>query len=467
MKIFKLTFLLIMIVLTLGIHHAQAIDLDTSSAFLYPEYSKKISMDFQNARLVDVLKIFSEQSNMNLITAEGITDRAVTVYLDNVPIEQALEQILRANNLTYELQAGSDIYIVKPISRPAVELTTRVYHLKHASVSSAQINSLLNIEGASAPEENIVTAIESVLTSQGKIKENSRTNSLIVTDIATNFPVIEQTITGLDVPIPQILIEVEMLDVTAGLIDKAGIEWSGTFLAMQGAIKNTIFPFEGSVPGLDKQQNGSDVEEGVSTVGTISAAGLTATLAFLKTDSKTKSLARPTILTLNNQPAEIEIVTDETTSIDTVVDGDANTSQTSATRTETGVSLIVTPQANVDTGIITMVIKPSVSVAKTSTISDDIKDPETRSAQAMMKIKNGDTIIMGGLIREEVNETYKKVPLLGDIPIIKKAFSYHYKTKDDRELLIFITPHILEDSDTALPQKTISRNLMREQEAPK
>jgi type II secretory pathway component HofQ len=108
-------------------------------------------MDFQDASLVDVLKIFSQQTNLNLITAQSVADRKVTVYLDQVPIEQALEQILKANELTYEIQPGSNIYIVKPLQRPNSEMATRVYPLKHASVSSSKIRTLLNIEGGGGP----------------------------------------------------------------------------------------------------------------------------------------------------------------------------------------------------------------------------------------------------------------------------------------------------------------------------
>lgn len=444
-----------------------SIEIDTSSSFLNADYSKRISMDFESASLVDVLKIFSQQTKLNLITAEGVSGMKVTVYFDNVPVEQALEQILRANNLTYEIQPGSDIYIVKPIQRPEVELVTRVYPLKYASVPSAQINNLLDVGESSA--DGLINALESVITGDGKIKEDARTNSLIVTDIATNFPMLEQTIARLDVSIPQILIEVEMLEVAKSLTDKAGIEWSGAFFTVNGAIKDSSFPFDGSVPFWDKQQEPGSAK-GISTIGTMDASSLTATLSYLRSDTETKNLARPSILTLNNQSAEIKITTDEAIGVieSSQTEGIATVAY-NAERTETGVSLIVTPQANVENGMIKMAVKPVVSLAKTGTDFGvaTFRDPEERSAQTMLKIKSGDTIIIGGLLREETTTKVSKIPILGDIPFFGRPFRYNGTTTSERELLIFITPHILPDSETLPANKTIRKRLIREQEAPK
>src|SRR3989338_1859240 len=116
------------------------------SRLIYPAYSKKISMDFKSANLNDVLKIFSQQSGLNFIVAQEIADKNISLYLDKVPVEQALDRILQANNLTYEIQAGSDIFIVKPLSTPEKTLQTRVYWLKFATVESSKLNTTINIK---------------------------------------------------------------------------------------------------------------------------------------------------------------------------------------------------------------------------------------------------------------------------------------------------------------------------------
>src|SRR3989338_3563717 len=114
--------------------------------FLNPEYSKTISMDFKDASLNDVLKVFSQQSELNFIADQSVIDRKITLFLDQVPVEEALERILQANNLTYEIQSGSNVFIVKPLLTPAKELITRVYHLKYATVASSKLNNTITID---------------------------------------------------------------------------------------------------------------------------------------------------------------------------------------------------------------------------------------------------------------------------------------------------------------------------------
>jgi len=456
------------------------LDIDTSSYFVLPEYSKKISMDFQNAALMDVLKIFSQQTNLNLIASDEIANRTITVYLDNVPVEQALEQILRANNLTYEIQPGSDIYIVRQMQRPNIELATRVYPLKHASVKNAKINTLIRVtaddesggggETAGSADKGLIGVIESILTGQGKITEDTRTNSFIITDVATNFPNIDQAIARLDVAVPQILIEVEMLEVAKSHADNMGIKWGESPLSFTGGQKLGAFPFDGSVPFFSKP-GGLVYEDPRYTASVMDASGLTATLQFLKSQTDTKNLARPRILTLNNQAAEIRISTDEVIGVKTSTESSEGlaTRTEEAERAETGVSLIVTPQANLETGVITMAIQPKVIIAKESAnmlAENTYKDPEERSAKTLLKVSSGDTIIIGGLVREEETKRLTKVPFLGDLPVIGKAFRHTEVSKNDRELIIFITPHILPEKEHPAVTAARAQRLLREQEAP-
>ena len=455
----------------------QAASMDSGSTFLYPRYSKKISMDFQEAPLVDVLKIFSQQTGYNLISSENLASRKITVYLDDVPVDQALEQILKSNNLTYELQSDSDIYIVKPLSRPDVEMITRVYPLKHATVTTSKILKTLIINTGDdedaeievEADENtygIFAAVKAILTEKGNLIEDPRTNSLIISDIATNFTRIENTIARLDVPVPQILIEVEMLEVTKEIVDKIGIKHGQTPLTFSGAQRDHVYPWNQN----DLLRKGYFFEEAEYRVGTIDASGLTMALDLLRTDKDTKSLARPRILTLNNQPAQIKISTDEaigsktqTTSAEGV-----GASSVEAERVETGVFLTVTPQANILTGEIMMAVFPKVVIARTGGTFNSItfKDPEERGTQSLLKVQSGDTIVIGGLIRTESDNIQTKIPILGDIPFFGAPFRHKDKTKTERELIIFITPHMM--SETPVPQTDIAQTapLIREQNIP-
>lgn len=461
-----------------GMNAFAEIRVDTSSPFLYPQHSKKISMDFQEANLTDVLKIFSQQTNLNLITAEGLSAKKVTVYFNSVPVEQALEQVLRANNLTYELQPNSNIFIVKQLTKPDVELMTRVYQLKHATVSSAKIKKTLKI-AYKVDDENtntietedeaetvgILAAMKGVLTPRGKIVEDPRTNSLTVTDIAGNFSQIELAISKLDAPVPQVLIEVEMLEVSKETADKIGVKPGDTPLTFTGGQRDHVYPWNQN----DLLRKGYSFANPEYRVGTINASGLSATLQFLRIQTDTKNLARPRIMTLSNEPAQIKIATKEAIGIKSQTSSSQNlaTSSVEAEREETGVFLTVTPQVDVLNGEITMAVVPKVILARTgATFSgNSFKDPEERGSQSILRVPSGDTIVIGGLMRDDSTKTVTKFPILGDIPILGQAFRHTDSSVKERELIIFITPHILDEGllETAGVNPAA---LIREQDVP-
>ncbi|MCM8781197.1 MAG: type II and III secretion system protein, partial [Candidatus Omnitrophica bacterium] len=188
--------------------------------------------------------------------------------------------------------------------------------------------------------------------------------------------------------------------------------------------------------------------------------GSTLILDFLRTQSDAKYLARPRILTLNNETAEIKITTQESVGVKTTTQG-TTTTKAEPERMETGVSLRVTPQINKETGEITMFIYPQVSQAtQGNTIISEGKtftyrDPEVRSAKCTVRIKDGQTVIVGGLIRNDKIETITKLPLLGDLPLIGHIFKHRDKSRDnERELLVFITPHIVKEKEIELASVT-------------
>ena len=436
-------------------------ELTNIDEYLYPSSPeiKTISMDFKDAQLNDVLKILSQQSGMNFIASQEISGRTISIYLDKVPVQEAMERILFGNALTYELKPGSNIFVVHPSDEPARRLITRVYRLKYATVNSSSLNQTLSVDQASgsvasggSADEGIVAAVKAMLTQDGKIIEDSRTNSLIVTDIPVQFPLIEQTIARLDVRIPQILIEVEMLDISKITADLIGAKFGDTPFTFAGAERDTLYPFDRNkaMANVGKSANQGfefgDVGDEYR-VGTLSFAGLNLTLQFLRTQSDTKNLARPRIMTLNNETAEISIKTNEAIGIASVTTSSEGTSNSisQAERVKTGVFLRVTPQADVENGEITLAIEPKVIQARTGQTfgSQTFKDPEERGTKSILRVPDGDTIILGGLLRTNLEETKTSVPLLGKLPILGAAFRHKDKSESQRELIIFITPHII------------------------
>jgi len=449
---------------------------------------QSISMDLQNANLKDVLKIFSIQSGLNFIAAENVENRQVTLYLEKVPIKEAMNKLFEANNLTYSYDKASNIFIVQYWGEPQINTITKIYKLKYRSVSGSNLekekvdlfeeglfsqnqtddsssnSSTSNASektAASTSDADITGSIKQVLSSNGKLTEDSRTNSLIITDIPSRFPIIEEVLAALDVPQPQVMLEVEMLDVNKNTMDEIGFDIGDldspnplTLSLPQGLALSKFDYYVGD----RTKANGA----GRLTLG----SKYNLLLDFMIQQNDTKFLARPRILTLNNETAEIGVTKDEVVSVKTTRTTDSSGNPiidttyeraTSLTLTPEGIGIFlrVTPQINMDTNEITMVINPKTSSATQSeNVSGVVAlDPEVRSTKSIVKIKDGETVVLGGLIHHEKSVINRKVPLLGDIPFVGALFRHRSTDKNlERELLVFITPHIVREQNIRLAQ---------------
>jgi len=449
-----------------------------------------ISMDFQNVSVKDVLKMLSMQSGMNFIASEGVADRMITLYFDKVPLSQAMDKIFSANNLSYELDSKANIFVVKDWGKMEAETVTKVFYLKNATVSTSSLKEELSKSSTSSSsssssssrskfneesESGITSAVKKLLSSVGSIMEDFRTNSIIVTDTPMKMKVISQVIASLDVPVAQVMLEVEMLDVSKTVVDKVGFEFGDTpFTAIvTGATATMGFPYGSWSKILNPGKGQISINPASSSYQM--------QLDFIRTDSDTKFLARPKILTLNNETAEISITKDEVVGrTDTVVfnsSGDPTTTSVYNRSTDlkltsegTGIFLRVTPQVSPDTNEITMVINPKSSVTNISTLSsagNPASDVEVRSTRSIVKIGDGETIILGGLIHQNKSIAVKKLPILGDIPLIGMFFRHKEQTAGlERELIIFITPRIIKNkADINLAEIKNLRLPVREQSA--
>jgi len=464
--------------------------LSAEDEVLFANPETTISMDFQDANLKDILKIFSIQSGSNFIASQAVQDRRVTLYLDKVPIQEAMDKLFKANNLFYDLDKKSNIIIVKDWGAPQIETVTKVFYLKNANVSSAAMetekaslseSSSASSSGSSSGSSSessggssgsassggsesqsggggITKAIEKLLSENGSIIEDARTNSLIITDIPSRMSIISQTIEALDIPAPMVMLEVEMLDVSKNVVDKLGFDWtdaSSYSINVVSAAKTTAFPLSAFAP----QESG----KGPFTYGSVGfPTNLNLVFDFLRTQTDTKFLARPKVMTLNNLTAEIKISTDESIGIKATTastGGSSGSTTQEAERTQTGVILRVTPQINMETGDITMFIYPKVSEAVQGNLltsgSEEFqyRDPEERSTKSLVRVKDGETVIIGGLIRNEFTENQSKLPFVSNIPILGALFRHRGGDTDKdkkRELLIFITPHIIKDKNVEI-----------------
>ncbi|MBM3249837.1 MAG: type II secretion system protein GspD [Candidatus Omnitrophica bacterium] len=478
-NIFRLSAFIFILSLFLSIPRSSA-DLTVPLTDLEPQ----ISMDFKDAGLKDILKAFSMQSGLNFIASEAVQDRKITLYLDKVPLKQAMDRLFKANNLSFEMDDEVNIFIVKDYGKLEVDTITKVFYLKHATVSSSSLKEEMSTiqtsgeegedggggedEGKWKTEEDcgITTAIKKLLSGAGSVIEDFRTNSLIVTDTPNRMAVIAQVIVALDVAVPQVMLEVEMLDVSKNVVDAIGIKFSQTpfVVTLGGATESVGFPFKDWGKAFP-------ATAGMGTWGINATNTYSAQLDFLRTQTDTKYLARPRVLTLNNETAEIKITTNEAIGIETTTEATSGTTSAEAERYETGVSLRITPQIDLDRNEVTMFVYPRVSDATSSStlisggLTYSFRDPETRSTKTTVKVKDGETVIIGGLIRNQKTEVITKLPILGDMPIVGALFR-HKKVEPgkDRELLVFITPHIIREDKEGIKLAQTKKAALPERE---
>jgi type II secretory pathway component GspD/PulD (secretin) len=414
---------------------------DAQGQYLISQIKEDISLDLEGASLIDVLKVLSQQTGLNFVASAGVRDRSITLYLDQVPLKKALDTVFLAYNLGYEFYPESNIFIVRELGAPSVELETRVYGLKHARLTSTRLDIEIGEAIGGKGEGGIQDAVKDVLSSQGKVVGDPRTNSLIITDFPAQFKHIEPVLKALDVAIPKILIEVEMLNVSKRVADNLGLDWSDGFQlnfgSTYGRSFNNTFRFWSNNRG--------------KTGTTSTTLNLDGVLELLHEETDTKVLARPKILTMSGETAEIKLTTDEVIALEFTFDSDGNISDAKPERAETGTSLRVTPIVSSEGQEITLYFEPVHKDAETSGFvygNTEYKNVNERSVKSAISLRDGETFVIGGLLANESSLTTTKVPFLGDLPLIGGLFRHQSRdsSRNKREeLLVFLTPHIIDD----------------------
>ncbi len=428
------------------------------------EKSPMISMDVTGAYLEDVLKLLSRQAGMNFVASEAVREKKITLYFDEVSISDALDTILKANNLSITSHEGKNLFVITESGASQIPTLTRVYHLKYARVvptagevaksfgqSGSLIKETLQSAGTSGGgvgggvaggtptgEAGILAVIKSLLTEHGSVVMDPRTNSVIVTDIPERIRVIDETIAKLDIKPKQIYIEAEVLEVTLDTLRRIGMEYGnsvGTVATWTGPVRTSFFPLSrGLLDGATKTYS----------LGTFSLSSISALLQLLATEKDVKFLARPRLLTLSNEVAEIRIVSEAVTGVTSSSQSQTGTVTESPERTTVGTILRVTPMVN-DNKYITMIIEPEVSRAIQSSSFSKFLDPTRRIARTTVMIADGGTAMIAGLISGEQSDSSRRIPGLGDLPLIGLPFKRTETEKKNTEILLFITPHIVED----------------------
>ena len=316
--------------------------------------------------------------------------------------------------------------------------------------------------------------MKGLITDKGDVMVDGRTNSLLITDVPENFPRLEAALAALDVRTPQIMVDAEVIETSLAKAKDLGFEWGtgseGDLITFEPSStgRQTRFPFGSFHERVAPNSAASGGAPTAFPTSKLSAASFKGVLQAIESDTDTKILARPKVLTLDNEAAVIRLTTNEAIGITSSSQATTETVTTEPERETTGVILVVTPQLNAD-GYITMLVEPSVTktVASNLTVSSGTKprDPKTRSSRTMVRIRSGDTLVIGGLIDRSNQEALTKVPVLSGIPFLGEMFKNTEISDSASELIVFVTPRVLEEPTDAqiasAPQKPMG---LREQE---
>ncbi len=411
----------------------------TSAALL--DNPEKLSMELESVSLPMVLNMIAQQYSLNLVVSGDVTGE-VSLRLENVDVETALEAILYPNGYNFYLK--EDVIVVKPIEFDAVgELVAEVVTLKYVEPVTAKSA----LESIKSPKGRIVV-LHKVPEELGAVSDESYTpNRIAITDYPSVITKMLELIGAMDKPERMISIEVKIIETNVDAQTQLGLSWPTTVKTHLGlGTVSQTNNNDNTTLTMDNLALARDLNAGEWTWGTLSVEQLTAVLSLLQEEGNSKLVSDPHVTTLENHEAVIKIET--VIPIPTVsrfTEGAATQDIQTFYDEEVGISLVVTPRINED-GKITMDVLPKVEDIIGYTGSVEAQKPITisRSIQARITVDDGKTAALGGLLKEDVRKTERKVPLLGSIPLLGKLlFTSTSEEKTTTDLIILITPRIM------------------------
>ncbi|HFC3927792.1 TPA: type IV pilus secretin PilQ [Neisseria gonorrhoeae] len=422
---------------------------------------RKISLDFQDVEIRTILQILAKESGMNIVASDSVSGK-MTLSLKDVPWDQALDLVMQARNLDMRQQgnivniAPRDELLAKDKAFLQAEkdiadlgaLYSQNFQLKYKNVE--EFRSILRLDNADTTGNR-----NTLVSGRGSVLIDPATNTLIVTDTRSVIEKFRKLIDELDVPAQQVMIEARIVEAADGFSRDLGVKFGATG---RKKLKNETSAFGWGVNsgfgGGDKWEAQTKINlpvaaaaNSISLVRAISSGALNLELSASESLSKTKTLANPRVLTQNRKEAKIESGYEIPFTV-TTASGGSNSTNTELKKAVLG--LTVTPNITPDGQIIMTVKINKDSPAQCASGNNTILCISTKSLNTQAMVENGGTLIVGGIYEENNGNTLTKVPLLGDIPVIGNLFKTRGKKTDRRELLIFITPRIIDTAGNSL-----------------
>jgi type IV pilus assembly protein PilQ len=428
-----------------------------------------MTLDFVNADVTNILRLIGEVSNLNIVWGPEVRG-TVSMRLKDVPWDQALDLILENNNLGKK-QVGNVIWVTTKAQLTQSEAEERRRIEQYEAKLDAErkkaiqerekekelepmVTEYLPVDFATANEiMGLISLSDQGKTRGGKLSTDARTNTIIITDIASNVKKAKAIVRQFDTPVKQVMIEARIVDATNNFTRDLGIQWQNFQVQdrTSTAIPFTTFTQPSSVtpgnPGVyPAPPGGSLTSPGFSSVApndtwtpnmglvfsNLTASGLTATvldakLALSEIESTSKTISAPKVVALNGKPATIA----RGTSI--IIPATENVASTTLDAT---LSLTVTPTVSFNNFI-------SLDVSVTDDKAPSNTRIDKKSINTKMMVKSGDTVVIGGIYTEDKGEDESGIPGLRQLPYLGWLFKAQTKTNNRTELLIFLTPTVL------------------------
>lgn len=415
---------------------------------------ERISLSFQNIDVRALLQVIGDVSGNNVVISDGVRGE-LAMRLVNVPWDQALDIILRTKGLG--LQQQGNVMLIAPLDEIAARAKAEGEASKQKDEGAPLRSEIIQINYAKASEISTLlkSADNSLMSVRGKVSVDDRTNTLLVLETRERLTDIRNLIQRLDVPVKQVLIESRIVlannDFSKSLGTRFGVtafttKGPGQFLTTSGsaeATNTTIDSLQSAPPLLlGSPEQRFNVNLPVASAGRVAFAILGSDylvdleLSALQAEGRGEVTSTPRVITANQKQASIE------QGVEIPFQQATSSGATSVTFKKAVLALQVTPQITPDDRIIM-----DLQVKNDSRGADTIAGPaiDTREVNTQVLVKNGETVVLGGIYQESQAYGVTKVPLLGDLPLLGYLFRTNNTINNKRELLIFVSPRILKD----------------------
>ena len=397
-----------------------------------------IDLKVTNADVTEVLRTFAQISGLNIVVQPGVTG-TVTAEMENVPWDQALEEILKINKLGFELDGNVMRIAPTSVLREEAQERQELAAARALAIPLRTVMRRLSYADAQQVSQLLRSGQAGLLSQRGSVIVDIRTNTLIIKELPSYLDTVIAVIEQLDTPEPQVMIEARIIETTRQFSRDLGIRWSFNAIAdaAHGNTTGLIFPNNGSLSGSVDVGGATGDLLHLKLGNVLNTFTLDAALQAAENEGLIHILSAPKVATLNNQRAEIQ--SGLQIPIQTIANNTVTVQFVNAT-----LRLAVTPQVTAE-GTVLMDIdiskrepQPAFLVPGATNAPIATKDAKTR-----LVVRDGGTAVIGGIYKITNNEAQARIPVLANIPILGNLFKNKQTSDTNEELLIFITPRVI------------------------